>query len=254
MIMKRQQFESTKGRPMNASRITATGPGCHDDASPSPPGEHVTATFCFVDIAGYTALTDTHGEHAAADLVDTFTRVVRTAVVPHGRVHELTGDNAFLVFPDPRRAIDAIAQLYRAVADLPDFPALRTGLHHGSALVRSSRYFGSTINLAARTAAQAAGGEILCTASVAGWLANDPDPAFTLAPVGKVKLKNLPRNVELHSVLLADVPHQRVVDPVCQMMVDTASAAAHRLFEGRHFWFCSTGCAARFAAAPADFL
>ena len=32
----------------------------------------IEATFCFVDIAGYTALTDTHGERAAADLVDDF--------------------------------------------------------------------------------------------------------------------------------------------------------------------------------------
>jgi YHS domain-containing protein len=30
-------------------------------------GADVTVTFSFVDIAGYTALTETHGEHAAAD-------------------------------------------------------------------------------------------------------------------------------------------------------------------------------------------
>lgn len=239
---------------MNASSGAAAGSGSEAGAPSPSSGEHVTATFCFVDIAGYTALTDMHGENAAADLVDMFTRVVRAAVVPHGRVHELTGDNAFLVFPDPRRAIDALAQLYREVGGLPDFPALRAGMHHGQALYRSSRYFGSTINLAARTAAQAVGGEILCTAPVAGWLAGAQDPAFTLVPVGKVKLKNLPGAVELHAVYLADLPRQRVLDPVCQMMVDTSSAAAQRQFEGRRFWFCSASCAARFAAAPADFL
>ena len=43
-------------------------------------GTTIEATFCFVDIAGYTALTDTHGEHAAADLVDEFGAMVRGSV------------------------------------------------------------------------------------------------------------------------------------------------------------------------------
>ena len=42
------------------------------------------ATFCIVDIAGYTALTDTHGEQAAADLVDDFAGLNRASVEPIG--------------------------------------------------------------------------------------------------------------------------------------------------------------------------
>ncbi len=226
-----------------------------NDSEPQPKsGTDVIATFCFVDIAGYTALTETHGEHAAADLVEDFTRLVHSAVAAHGQVQELAGDNAFLVFPDPASAIEAIANLYRAVAGIWDFPALRTGLHHGPALYRTNRYFGTTINLAARTAARAASGEILCTTPVAESLARLENPTFTIDPVGTVKLKNLPQEVALFAVRLIDGNRQRVIDPVCQMQVDKKTAAAEQEFEGNRYWFCSAGCSDRFAHNPSDFV
>ena len=52
---------------------------------------NIEATFCFVDIAGYTALTDTHGELAAADLVDDFAELIRTAAEPLGHLQSLIG-------------------------------------------------------------------------------------------------------------------------------------------------------------------
>ena len=219
-----------------------------NDSGPQPKsGTDVTATFCFVDIAGYTALTETHGEHAAADLVEDFTRLVRSAVAAHGQVHELAGDNAFIVFPDPASAIEAIVNLYRDVAGIWDFPALRIGLHHGPALYRANRYFGTTINIAARIAAQAGSGEILCTTPVAESLARLENPTFTIDPVGTVKLKNLLQEVSLYSVNLFDANRQRAIDPVCQMQVDKKTAAADKEFDGRQYWFCSTGCFDRFA-------
>ena len=217
-------------------------------------GTDVTATFCFVDIAGYTALTDSHGEHAAADLVEDFSRMIRSAVASRGHVQELAGDNAFLVFPEPASAIESILGLYREVEGVWDFPALRTGLHHGSALYRSNRYFGTTINMAARTAAQASGGEILCTAQVANSLVRFKNPTFTIDAVGTVKLKNLPHEVEMFALNRLDTKHQRVIDPVCQMQVDKKTAAANQEFKGQRYWFCSAGCSVRFANRPSDFV
>ena len=111
----------------------------------------IEATFCFVDIAGYTALTHTHGERAAADLVDEFSELVQTSVQSSGQLQSLIGDCAFLVFPDPLVATDALSALYKLIADRQDFPVVRAGLHHGSALFRGNRHFGSTVNLARRT-------------------------------------------------------------------------------------------------------
>ena len=217
-------------------------------------GQTVTATFCFVDIAGYTALTDSHGERVAADLVDEFTRLIHAAVEASGDVQELVGDQAFLVFPDPLAAIAAIRALYLDVASLWDFPKLRTGIHHGPALYRSSRYFGSTINIAARTAAHAVGGEILCTVAVAETLAGAHIPDLSIDPIGKVRLKNLPQQVDLYRIKLTDLSERRVVDPVCHMQVDVKTAAAHQHFNARQYWFCSGACSERFAANPSDFV
>ena len=78
-------------------------------------GIHEEATFCFVDIAGYTALTDSHGELAAANLTEEFNELIRIAVESMGQIQELTGDCAFLVFPNPVAAADALAALYKLV-------------------------------------------------------------------------------------------------------------------------------------------
>src|SRR6266542_3659743 len=98
-------------------------------------GRKITATFCFVDIAGYTALTDSHGELAAADLVDAFSELIQSSVEPLGQIQEFIGDCAFLVFPNPLAAKDALAALYKSIADRRDFPIVRAGLHHGPALL-----------------------------------------------------------------------------------------------------------------------
>lgn len=228
--------------------------GAQPSAAAGPLDQEITATFCFVDIAGYTALTDSHGERAAADLVDEFTGLVRSAVRAPGTVQELSGDNAFVVFPDPVIALQAITLLCGSVAGLPHFPLLRIGLHHGPALLRSGRYFGSTINLAARTAAQARGGEILCTAAVAALVGSPEQAGCSVTPVGKIKLKNLPRKVELYRIALAAASPQRAIDPVCQMQVDAEAAASRCQFDGRWYWFCSDACQRRFVSAPSEFI
>ena len=48
-----------------------------DDHEPSASApEEATATFLFADIAGYTALTEAHGDEQAADLVAEFFEAV----------------------------------------------------------------------------------------------------------------------------------------------------------------------------------
>jgi len=103
---------------------------------------------------------------AAADLVDEFRELIRLSIEPAGQLQSLVGDCAFIVFPDPPTAILALTALYKLIADRENFPVVRAGLHHGSALVRDNCHFGTTINLAARVAAQATGGRILCTQSM----------------------------------------------------------------------------------------
>ena len=46
----------------------------------------------------------------------------------------------------------------------------------------------------------------------------------------------------------------RVVDPVCGMHIDPASAAGRSEFEGRTYYFCATGCKDRFDREPSRYL
>jgi len=232
----------------NIRMAAASGP------SAAEPDQQVVATFCFVDIAGYSALTESHGESAAADLVDGFTGLIQSAVGSLGKVQELSGDNAFLVFPHAGAALQSIAALYRQVAGMRDFPMLRTGLHHGNALCRRGRYFGSTINVAARIAAQARAGEILCSATVVQGIDAASARQCEVHPLGMVKLKNLPQRVDLYRIALSDTSRQFVIDPVCQMQVDPRRAAADGWFGAKQYWFCSAACARSFARAPSSFV
>ena len=46
----------------------------------------------------------------------------------------------------------------------------------------------------------------------------------------------------------------QVKDPVCGMMVDPNTAAAHSEHEGRTYHFCATACKARFDREPHKYL
>jgi adenylate cyclase len=63
------------------------------------------ATFVFADIAGFTALTEAHGDERAATLVADFCDAVR-AELPADAAHVKTiGDALMLRVPDPGEAI-----------------------------------------------------------------------------------------------------------------------------------------------------
>ena len=217
-------------------------------------GKNIEATFCFVDIAGYTALTDSHGEVAAADLIDDFSELIRLSIKPPGQIQELIGDCAFLIFPDPFIAIDALSNLYKVIANRASFPIVRAGLHHGSALLRENRYFGSTINLAARVAAQAKGGQILGTKQIVEIFSQAGKSDIEVDHQGVFSLKNFPQPVDLYEILLSGFTHDYAIDPVCKMQVDKRQAVGELHFKGNKYWFCSLSCVERFSKEPASYI
>ena len=169
-------------------------------------------------------------------------------------MQSLTGDCAFLVFPDPLAAKDALSGLYMAIADRRNFPVVRAGLHHGTALLRKDRHFGSTVNLAARVAAQATGGQILCTRQVADALIGAQSPDVEIEHQGSFSLKNLPYPVDLYEVVLSGCAREYAIDPVCKMQVDKRRAAGDLHFDKRTYWFCSLACVERFAREPVSYV
>lgn len=217
-------------------------------------GRNIEATFCFVDIAGYTALTDSHGEVAAADLIDDFGELIRTAVEPLGQIQELIGDCAFLVFPDPFLARDALSALYKVIANRESFPVVRAGLHHGPALLRGNRYFGPTVNLTARVAAQAMGGQVLGTKRIVEILSHSGTSEIEVEHQGLVSLKNLPQPIDLYEIVLSGFTREYAIDPVCKMQVDKKRAAGELNYNEEKYLFCSLSCVERFAKEPSSYV
>jgi class 3 adenylate cyclase/YHS domain-containing protein len=207
------------------------------------------ATFMFVDVAGFTALTEVHGDDAAADLIDRLTQLIRQCIDHHpgATLLEVVGDAALILCPEPRRAIEMIGALLTGAAGESHFPILRAGLHHGWITPRNGRYYGTTLNVTARVAARARGGQVLCTAEVAA-AANAA--GVTARSLGRHELRNLSEPVELFELCVGPAADEAVIDPVCRMRITRQVAAGSLRHDGRDYWFCSLGCAESFAARP----
>jgi len=115
--------------------------------------------FALVDLAGYTALTETHGDEHAAELATTFAALAAECLASGDRMVKPIGDAVLLASTNPSAGITLVDRLRMASADVTGFPLARAGLHHGPAVERDGDMFGAAVNLAARVAGQAAGGQ-----------------------------------------------------------------------------------------------
>jgi NarL family two-component system response regulator LiaR len=129
-------------------------------------------TFLVADVRGYTRFTQEHGDEAAAELAAAFAEGVRTcAEARGGRLVDLRGDEALVVFGSARSAIRAAADLDSAFAEAtaaePGRPMrVGIGLDAGEAVAVEGGYRGGAINVAARLSSLAGPGEVLATETV----------------------------------------------------------------------------------------
>ncbi len=212
------------------------------------------AAFLFADIAGFTALTEAHGDEEAADLVAAFCDVVGAELPAYGGAHIKTiGDAILLRVPDPEPAILLGLRIANELMRGHGAPAIRVGLHHGSAAERGGDYFGAAVNLAARVSAEATGGEVLVTGHTAA-LAPAIDGVY-YDPRGRHAMRNVREPVELFAAVRTAPGAGRLpIDPVCQMAVDPDHAPGRLLYEGTAYHFCTLSCAGEFARDPERFV
>jgi adenylate cyclase len=212
------------------------------------------ATFLFADIAGFTALTEAHGDEEAADLAADFAEAVESRLPRDGAQVKTIGDAIMLRIPDPVEAIRLGLDIVHGLLPGHGAPAVRAGLHHGPAVERDGDYFGATVNIAARVSGLAAGGEVLLTGQTAA-LAPDLEGVY-YETRGRQELRNVRDPVELFAALpLGEPAHAGMaVDPVCRMAVDPDRAAGRLMYEGAAHFFCTLACAGEFAREPQRFV
>jgi class 3 adenylate cyclase len=157
--------------------------------------EHPPA-MCFLDITGYTRLTQERGDAAAAELADQLGRLVQRAAVKHGgRPVKWLGDGVMLHFPNPGPGVVAALEMVvdLAVAGLP--PA-HVGLHAGPVIFQEGDYYGQTVNVASRIADHARPGEVIVSQEVVDASAG---AAVAFRDVGPVELKGVSGAMRLYA-------------------------------------------------------
>ena len=211
-------------------------------------------TFLFADLAGFTALTEAHGDEHAADLVEEFARQAAEVLPRHDAEHVKTiGDALMLRVPQAANAIEFGLALTGEVMAEHGHPAIRVGMHHGPALPRNGDWFGSTVNVAARISAHAAGGEVLLSESTRA--AAGPVDGVRLHDRGTHRLRGISQRIHLFAAVRLGARRDNVpIDPVCRMVVEPDRCAGTLLHDGLEYHFCSFECAGRFAASPEDYI
>lgn len=212
------------------------------------------ATFAFADIAGFTALTEAHGDEAAFALIADFIKAVKTELPAVRGEHVKTiGDALMLRIPDPGDAIVLGLRIANELMLDHGAPAVRVGLHHGPAVESDGDYFGASVNLAARVSALASGGEVLVTGSTAA-LVPEVEGVFYESR-GRQALKNIAEPVEIFAAVPmgSSTEGPLPIDPVCRMVVDPDRAAGRLIHDGEAYFFCSLACAGTFAHQPERF-
>lgn len=152
-------------------------------------------TIAFLDLSGFTRLTEERGDEVAAELAATLADLVQDASRPHGgRPVKLLGDGVMFHFREPAAAVECALELVeRAPAE--GLPPAHVGVSVGPVVVRDGDYFGRTVNVAARVADRAGPHQVFVTGEVAAAAGGG---AATFTEVGAFELKGLAEPLVLH--------------------------------------------------------
>lgn len=197
-----------------------------------------TIAILMADLSGYTALTETHGSVAAADLIDKYIQIVENCLVGDSRLHERTGDEMMIVSASPDFLLATALMIAKHTSNEENFLQVHGGLHYGKVLKRADSYFGSAINLTSRIAAKANAGTYWCSEEFVNALSDRS--VFTLISKGSHHFKNISDQKEIFELYIED-KKTFYIDPVCRMLIlDPDNAIPHP--DKADMFFCSPAC------------
>jgi DNA-binding NarL/FixJ family response regulator len=153
-----------------------------------------TVTLLFTDVQGSTRIVDELGDEAALELFEGHRRTLREAVrQSDGHEVSLQGDGFLFAFASARRAVDCAIEIQQLGGRL----RVRIGLNTGEVIAQEDGYFGRSVFLAARVAAEASAGQILIAGTTRALL-----PDLHVREAGRCRLRGLPGEHPLYEVLV----------------------------------------------------
>ena len=156
---------------------------------PQPPA------ICFVDLTGYTRLTEERGDEAAAQVAGRLVALVNDISRRRGgRPVRWLGDGGMFYFREPGTAVIAGLDLVEHSIAV-DLPPAHVGIHTGPVISQDGDVYGRTVNLAARIASYAKAGQVVVSQETAQ---RSGDRQVSFDPLGAVELKGVAQRLPLY--------------------------------------------------------
>lgn len=204
----------------------------------------VDRCFAFVDLCGFTAYAERHGDGAAVAALAALRTTVRDVAARRGvRVVKWLGDGAMLSATEPGPVVALVVEVTNR-AEARGIPlAVRAGLAAGPVIMfEGDDYVGRPPNVASRLCGSAEPDGVLATPEVAAgapsWVTATEPTAFVVPgldrPVDTVRLQ-------------VDASGPRAHDPCCGL--DLPADAGLVRGDDRGESFCSEACAATWSDA-----
>jgi adenylate cyclase len=150
---------------------------------------------CFTDLQGFTSFTADNGDVAAITLLTEHYQTAGPIVRSRGgRIVKRLGDGLLMTFPEPTAAVLAAIELCEAT---PTPLQVRAGLHIGEVLLDRADIVGHVVNVAARVAETAGGGEVLISRDLRDALPTEELPQLDIGRARARRLKGLSERIEV---------------------------------------------------------
>lgn len=167
-------------------------------------GKDTRCAVMFSDVAGSTQLYEQLGDAEAKRLVgDCLAQLAEVTNNQGGSVIKTIGDELMCRFPTADAAVAAARVMQEIVQSSPGNTSLRasirTGLHYGSVIEDEGDLFGDAVNLAARMASVARGGQIITTETTVAELS--PALASATRPFDIAQVKGKRAEIAIYEVL-----------------------------------------------------
>jgi adenylate cyclase len=156
--------------------------------------------FVFIDLAGYTGITDEQGDAEGARLAREMSSMVERIVADHaGTPVKWLGDGVMVHFGRADQAVRATLEMV-AAAPVIGLPA-HAGIAAGPVVMQDGDYYGRAVNLASRISGAAAAGQTLVAGAVVD---QADDPTLTFREVGPLELKGFAERVTVFEASAVD--------------------------------------------------
>ena len=201
----------------------------------------VERNFAFIDLSGFSALTEAEGDERAVSLLTEFRARVRDICSRRGvRIAKWLGDGAMLVNVEATPVLASILELQGAVGRGDGPAGIRCGASAGAViLLEGDDYIGHSVNVAARLCDLARSGEVL----VASGMVDHLPRWASVRGTAETAVRGLENPIPVARVGFRPLDGPSVPDPVCGIALTRAVAeAVDRDPVGEEVLFCSLSC------------